>query len=533
MNRFFANTIHLDSPVAADSEAAYYSLPAEGRALVACRSTEMAAVLASLEGVGFFGMRIRMPAAAGGAVLISAFKGKAGVCYDTGKSASYKGSAASALDDDNHLLFGETRICEKTAAIYSSPVYADIVDVSAGDPALVAKLKEAPVAFDCDTFDADVEKLVAALVREQGERGCSLPILYPGPFKLLVLPDGTILRRGEVTLLDGKRVQRLAAEDGCITLEEKHAVGVPPANLIDAYYAKGAICLLGDMQLQSTFRHSEDVTMAALQHAPESTVVRLKKMIERDDSYFILTGSDPRDEFGCCPSGEVGACNRLVEAGLLDCWHPPASAQSCASTVYAFRGEMSMEGQEPSFAVNGEFRRKVMNYLGETRTRKWTFTAAVIRWALLIFAVISIGVVLFGGIREDIAIGDGPFAREIALARGNVLVVCYFYREEMCDWCGKMETFTKKALALHFGDEVRSHRISFRDVNMDLPENRELTEQYDVFTSSIVLVLIRDGKVERSKLLENAWHHAGFMGSEEEFLKMMQTELARLAEDVE
>ncbi len=534
MSKFFENTIHLDFPAAADIEATYLGLPAVGRALVTCRLADMAAVLASLESIGFFGMRIRMPGAAGNAVLISAFKGKAGACHDTGKTAAYKGCAAAVLDDDNHVLFGEPAICEKTARIYSSPVYAAEVDVSSGDPELLARLEDAPVVFDCNTFDADVKKLVASLVRERGDEGPSLPMFYPGPFKLLILQDGTMLRRGEVTLVGSKHAQRLAAKDGCIALEGRHAAGaVSPVDFVDAYQAEGGVFLLGDVKLESTFRHSDDVDMAALEGAPEPVVSRLKKMVERGDRYFILTGSDPRDEFGCCPSGDVGASNRLVEAGLLDCWHTPAPAQSCASTVYAFRGEISVEGKRPSFTINNKFRRRVMDYLGHTNTRRRRLPVAIMRWTLLIFVVLSIGFVLFDKDHNDAAIGEGPFAREVALSGGDGVVVCFFHRADRCDFCVNMETLTKRVLASHFSDEVSAHQVFYRDINMDVPQNRDLAERYGVFTSSIVLVRIRNGKVERSKLLEDAWDLAGFAGSEEGFLGMMRAEMTHFTEDVE
>lgn len=534
MNKFFANTRHLAFPGAAEVEAAYRDLPAAGRASVTCRPADMAAVLTSLESAGFFGMHVRMPGGAGGAVLISAFKGKDGPCYDTGKTAVYRGGAEAALDDDNHVLFGETPVCEKTAGIYASPVYSGALDVSPGDPELLAKLEREPVVFDCDTFDDDVKRLVASLVRERDDKGPPAAILYPGPFKLLILHDGTALRRGEAALIANRHTQQLAAKDGCIALEGKRAEGaVSPVNFLDAYRAEGTVFLLGDAQLQSTFSHSDDVEMTALQDAPESMTSRLKKMIERGDAYFILTGSDPNDEFGCCPSGDVGASNRLVEAGILDCWHPPAPRQSCSSTVYAFRGEMRGGGRKPSFTVNNEFRRTVMDYFGQARMPREKLPAAIVKWSLLVFVAASFGFVLLDVIRNGPEVGEGPFARNVALPRGSAVVVYFFHTAERCVSCNRMEAFTKRALDRHFGDEVREGRLSFRDINMDDSANRDLAERYGAFTSSIVLVRIRNGKEEQTKLLEDAWSLAGFAGSEEEFLGMMKTEVTRFTEGVE
>ena len=534
MNRFFAQTVHLDFPTAADVEAGYLELPATGRALVTCRLADIATVLTSLERAGFFGMHVRMPGAAGGAVFIDAFKGKEGACYDTGKTAIYRGCAAAVLDDDHHVLAGETRICEKTAGLYASPIYAGAVDVSSGDPELLARLEHDPEAFDCDTFEADVKKLVATLAREPGDHGACVCTFYPGPFKLLILQDGTVLRRGEATLVAGKHAQQLGAKDGCVVLEGQHAADAASSdNFIDAYRAEGTIFLLSDTPLESAFCQSKNIDMAVLEGAPESMISRLKKMIERGDGYFILTGSDPRDAFGCCPSGDVGASNRLVEAGLLDCWHPPAPPQSCSSTVYAFSGEIRVDGEKPSFTINSDFRRTVMDRLGQTRKNKKRLPAAVMRWSLLVFAAVSIGFAVLGEIREDAAIGQRLFAREIALSHGEAVVVCFFHREQRCDFCDRMETLTKRALQRYFSRETREGRLYFRDIDMDAAANRGPAQRYGAFTSSIVLVRIKDGKEEQSKLLEDAWYLAGFAGSEEEFLRMMKTEITRFMEGVE
>ena len=59
---------------------------------------------------------------------MQAYKGKMGSCYDTGRQVTFKLSAYAALDDDNHILFGQQAICEKNSADLSITPVSTIFD---------------------------------------------------------------------------------------------------------------------------------------------------------------------------------------------------------------------------------------------------------------------------------------------------------------------------------------------------------------------------------------------------------------------
>ena len=102
--QLLAQSLSLSSPSADDVAKAYRSLSSRGSITVACGSAELRAQLAALERAGFHGMRLE-------GATIRAWKGKEGPCHDTGRSARYRGSAAAAMDDDHHLIYGRIRVC--------------------------------------------------------------------------------------------------------------------------------------------------------------------------------------------------------------------------------------------------------------------------------------------------------------------------------------------------------------------------------------------------------------------------------------
>ena len=87
---FAPDAMRIDSPSSAMVEQAYFALGARGTIVVACPFDTSPGALRALEAAGFHGMRLRRD---GEAAEVTAFKGKEGPCYDTGRSARYAGEA--------------------------------------------------------------------------------------------------------------------------------------------------------------------------------------------------------------------------------------------------------------------------------------------------------------------------------------------------------------------------------------------------------------------------------------------------------
>ncbi len=363
---FLAKTLTLASPKATDLQNAYRGLSARGSLVITCPPADVAATLIAAEQAGFFGMRLE-----DGRIL--AWKGKEGPCFDTGRTAGYRGSAAAVMDDDKHLLFGRLRVCEKTARLYTSEAYQGRIDVSEPDPGLMARLERDPAPFDCDTFEADARTLASTLSSPVagGERTA---VLYPGPFKLLILADGTIVRRGQPVRLPAEQARMLRERDGA--LADPPGDPIDPPNYSELYRQQGAAVLLGEL---GAARPPRPADLDAIDELPESMKRRLQAVISRGDDYFILTGSDPAQKDGCCPSNDVGIANLLVDRGVLDARGELANSE-CPVTLYAFASEIKPGSGKPEFVRNAALRDAVRGRIesGPRLSRK-----AVARLALL------------------------------------------------------------------------------------------------------------------------------------------------------
>jgi hypothetical protein len=373
---FLAKTLTLASPKPADLQNAYRGLSARGSVVITCAPAEIADTMLAAEQAGFHGLRAE-------GSQITAHKGKEGPCYDTGRTARYRGSAAAVMDDDKHLLFGSLRVCEKTARLYSSDAYQGRIEVSDPDAALLARLDKDPAPFDCDTFESDAKTLASRLT-SAASTGDRAVVFYPGPFKLLILADGAIVRRGRRVKLPVDQARTLEKSDGAIV--EPSGEAADPEN----FRGQGAAFLLGEL---GPARPPRPVDLDAVDETPETMRRRLAAMISRGEEYFIITGSDPAQKDGCCPSNEVGAANLLVEKGVLDS-RGELSNSECPVTLYAFASEIRPGAGKPTFVRNDGLRKSVLDRLesGPRLSRK-----AVVRLALMVLlaaAVIGLAVAL-------------------------------------------------------------------------------------------------------------------------------------------
>jgi hypothetical protein len=374
---FLAKTATLTSPAPADLAKAYQGLSARGSVRITCAPGEVAATLLAAEEAGFFGMRVD-------GATITAYKGKEGPCVDTGRSARYRGSAAAVLDDDHHLLFGTLRVCEKTAGLYSSEAYQGRIEVG--------EATRDPGPFDCDTFEADAKSLAATLTAAPVAGGERVGVFYPGPFRLLILRDGTMVRRGRAVKLHVAQARELEQDGATVTSDP----AAEPPNYRELYRAEGAACLLGELSLDP--RPAKPADFDALDELPADMKRRLQTVISRGEEYFILTGSDPAQKDGCCPSNDVGIANRLVEAGILQSRGAGANSD-CPVTLYAFASEIRPGIGKPTFARNEALRAAVKDRFekGPRLSRK-----AVVRLALFVVmaaAAAALAVALYRQLR--------------------------------------------------------------------------------------------------------------------------------------
>jgi len=103
-----------------------------------------------------------------------------------------------------------------------------------------------------------------------------------------------------------------------------------------------------------------------------------------------------------------------------------------------------------------------------------------------------------------------PASAEVdAPAKGAHIVAYYFHGSFRCPTCKKLEQYSKEAITSNFKDELASGKLEFKVVNVEDKGNEHYTGDYQLFTKSLVLSKVVDGKEASWKNLDKIWDLVG------------------------
>ena len=106
-------------------------------------------------------------------------------------------------------------------------------------------------------------------------------------------------------------------------------------------------------------------------------------------------------------------------------------------------------------------------------------------------------------------------------AAPDQVIASYFHGDRRCATCFKLESYSKKAIVQGFADQLKDSSLVWRTVNYDVDSNKYYLEKYQLYTKSVILSRVRDGKELTWKNLDKIWE---LVGDEAKFLAYVQEE---------
>lgn len=128
-------------------------------------------------------------------------------------------------------------------------------------------------------------------------------------------------------------------------------------------------------------------------------------------------------------------------------------------------------------------------------------------------------VFLYGNFTTAQNIGNKPAVRVIAY---------YFHGDFRCSTCHAMEQYSKEAIETNFKDALAAGNLELKVINVEEPGNEHFTKDYQLYTRSLILSLVRDGKEIRSKNLTKIWE---YVRNKEEFIDYVCHEVRGFLEE--
>jgi len=104
-----------------------------------------------------------------------------------------------------------------------------------------------------------------------------------------------------------------------------------------------------------------------------------------------------------------------------------------------------------------------------------------------------------------------PKQAEVAPAEATVVpdkvIVYYFHGDFRCPTCTKMEALADKTIKERFAAELASGKLEWKVINVDQADNRHFTQDYNLYTKSLIISAIKDGAQVKWKNCEKTWEH--------------------------
>lgn len=129
-----------------------------------------------------------------------------------------------------------------------------------------------------------------------------------------------------------------------------------------------------------------------------------------------------------------------------------------------------------------------------------------IRNFLLVFAVGSVAYLAVMEIaqrRANVRTATTPSSAEVGPS--TKLVVYYFSEGKECATCERIPLLARAALDEYFADAMKSGEIVWCPIDVDEARNAHYIDEYGIYTKSIVLARIENGKQTRWRSLDRVW----------------------------
>lgn len=99
--------------------------------------------------------------------------------------------------------------------------------------------------------------------------------------------------------------------------------------------------------------------------------------------------------------------------------------------------------------------------------------------------------------------------QDAASGTEGVVTVYYFHGNFRCATCLKMEQYAKETAENNFKQELSSGKVIFKAINVDEKKNEHFIHDFQLYTKSLVISLVKNGKELKSKNLTKIWDYVG------------------------
>lgn len=147
---------------------------------------------------------------------------------------------------------------------------------------------------------------------------------------------------------------------------------------------------------------------------------------------------------------------------------------------------------------------------------KWARMLAILTSAVFLLVTFGFGEDGPATVKETAAPDSGQ-----AVVPSTQTIVTYFHGDQRCATCLKLEAYSREAIESGFVDSLKAGVLQWRMVNYDQDENKHYIDEYQLYTKSLILSRMVDGKEVAWSNLDKIWT---LVGDKPQFVEYVQKE---------
>ena len=110
-----------------------------------------------------------------------------------------------------------------------------------------------------------------------------------------------------------------------------------------------------------------------------------------------------------------------------------------------------------------------------------------------------------------------------AFCDNSKVIAYYFHGSFRCPTCRKLEQYAKEAIENNFKKELGEGVLIFKAVNVEEKENEHFVNDYQLYTKSLVLSLVKNDKEVKYKNFDKIWE---YVGNKTEYIDYVKSEIS-------
>ena len=109
-------------------------------------------------------------------------------------------------------------------------------------------------------------------------------------------------------------------------------------------------------------------------------------------------------------------------------------------------------------------------------------------------------------------------------SRDAKVIVYYFHGNVRCTTCRTIEKYSREAVERYFPDELKNGKLVFRTMNVEDAANHHYIQDYQLFSKSLVVSLVKQDKEVTWKNLTDVWK---LVGDKDKFFQYVKDEVEK------